>query len=114
MMAAQDLQSGAMRMINPFAWFMGEVRRERVESRARNKARVAKRLEHPWRFGVIAAVVWGTTMWLLTMRSFDLFTLVTLPIYSAAVAALGVWSMRRSQRKWASERGRLEGAPPHS
>ena len=32
-------------MTNPFAWFLGEVRRERLESRAR----LVKRLDRPWR-----------------------------------------------------------------
>ena len=94
-------------MTNPFAWFLGEVRRERLESRAR----LVKRLDRPWRFGVIIAVGWGASMWLFTMRSFDLFTLVTLPIFSAVVGIMGVWSMRRSHRNWTSKHPQPGVAP---
>lgn len=98
-----------MRVVNPWAWFRGEMQRERLESRERRakaqaKAR-AKAVEHPFRSGAQGAMIFAAVMWLAVVRSVDPVQLGLLAVFSVGYSCAYVWFLQRKHERRKPEQG---------
>ena len=92
-------QSVGVRVENPITWFRAEFRRENLEARERRAKWGAKQLEHPVLSTAIAAVVWGTIVWLVSGRETDLSSLLGLAVASVFFGSSMLLWVRRWNRK---------------
>ena len=101
-MSQQRLERGTlvgMRVTDPVAWFKGEMRREKLESRERGAKRRARALEHPVRSAALTAIIWGAFMWLVEGRSSHVASVVALAVVSIGFGFTMIWLAERTQRK---------------
>ena len=102
----------SMRLVNPWAWFTSEMRREQLDARDRRAKRRAKALDHPFRFVVFAAVFWGGFMWVAVWRTVDVEFLIVLAVISLWFGFSMLRQAQRAQRKLTRENGPSNLPPP--